>query len=101
MKLLVRPKFYEDITREELYLWEHAGADTCDRWHESLWKTIEFLAARPLVGRARTDLKFTGIRSWRVDDFERWLVFYGVRENDLILFRVVSGTINLYALTFE
>ncbi len=101
MKLLVRPKFYEDITREEIYLLEHAGEETADRWHESLWRTIEFLATQPLVGRARTDLKFTGIRSWRVDDFERWLVFYGVRRNDLILFRVVSGTTNLYALTFE
>ena len=98
MKLLVRPKFYEDTSREELYLLEHAGEVTAERWHESLWVTIKFLALHPVAGRERRDLKLGGIRSWRVNDFERWLVFYGVRGGDLILFRVVSGSMNLYAL---
>ena len=101
MKLLARPKFYEDIAREELYLLEHAGPEIADRWHESLWDTIEFLESHPAAGRVRPDLKFTGIRTWRVNDFERWLIFYGQRGKDLILFRVIAGAVNLYALKFD
>ncbi len=41
-----------------------------------------------------------GIRSWRVNDFERWLIFYGVRDDILVLYRVVSGTMNLPKLRF-
>ena len=101
MKLLAHPKFYEDIAREELYLLEHADAEIADRWHESLWDTIDFLDAHPIAGRARPDLRYKGIRAWRVNDFERWLIFYGLRGSDLILCRVIFGTMNLYALKFD
>jgi plasmid stabilization system protein ParE len=87
-----------DVAREELYLLEHAGAEIADAWHEALWDTLDFLSRTPFAGRARKDLKFPGIRSWRVTHFDRWIIFYGVREEDLIFYRVVSGTMNLYAL---
>ena len=101
MNLRVRPAFYLDVAAEELWLLEHAGSEIADRWHESLWKTIQFLRRDPLVGRVRRDLKHSGIRSWRVKDFERWLIFYGVRDRMLVLYRVTSGTMNLYELQFE
>ena|SRR6266496_996099 len=96
----VRPSFYFDIAQEELWLLEHAGAETADRWHESLWATIEFLEQHPLIGRELRDLKHIGIRSWRIKGFERWLIFYGVNDDVLVLYRVVSGTMNLIALPF-
>lgn len=98
MNLFFRPQFLADIAREELYLLAHAGAEIAEAWHEALWETIRFLNPTPLAGRARMDLKHSGIRSWRVAKFERWLVFYGVRGEDLIFYRVASGTMNLYAL---
>jgi len=101
MRILVRPAFYQDITREELWLLEHAGAEIADDWHEKLWTAIQFLEANPEIGRLRFDLDANGIRSWRVKGFERWLVFYGRREDVLILFRVVSGTMNLPLLRFD
>jgi hypothetical protein len=101
MNLLHRPAFYEDMAREEIWLLEHAGAEIADRWHESVVGTIAFLDEHPLFGRARRDLDFPGIRSWGVQGFRRWVVFYGVRGDDLILFRVISGTINLYVLGFD
>ena len=101
MNFFYRPKFLEDVAREEHYLLEHAGAEIVNAWHESLWDTLAFLEDHPLAGRARLDLKHSGVRSWRMERFERWIVFYGVRENDVILYRVVSGTMNLYALDFN
>ena len=95
----VRPAFYDDITREELWLLEHTDAQTADRWHAALWDTIYFLEQHPLIGRPRTDLAHRGIRSWRIKAFERWLIFYSVRDNVLVLLRVVSGTMDLAGLT--
>lgn len=101
MKWRVRPAFYLDIAQEELWLLEHAGPEIADRWHESLWKTIEFLDQHPFIGRERRDLKHRGIRSWRLKEFERWLIFYSVRDDVLVLYRVVSGTMNLAELRFK
>jgi hypothetical protein len=101
MKRRARPAFYLDIAEEERWLLEHAGAEIADRWHESLWKIIELLEQHPFITRERRELKHRGIRSWRVEDFERWLIFYGVRDDVLVLYRVLSGTMNLFKLRFE
>jgi plasmid stabilization system protein ParE len=101
MKIHVRPAFYADIAHEELWLLEHAGAAVADRWHEALWETIRFLERQPRLGRLRRDLRHPGVRSWRIKEFPRWLVFYGEREETLILYRVVSGTMNLPALPMD
>jgi plasmid stabilization system protein ParE len=101
MSRLVRPAFYDDLAREELWLLEHAGAEIADRWHEAVWRTLDYLVAHPGFGRQRRDLKFPGIRSWLVIDFERWVIFYGVRDHDLVFYRIVSGTMNVYALRFD
>jgi len=99
MKRLVRPSFYLDTARAELWLLEHAGGEIADRWHEALWRTIEFLAPHPFVGREGPDLSHRGIRSWRVKGFERWLIFYGARDSALVLYRVVSGPVCIYCGT--
>jgi plasmid stabilization system protein ParE len=101
MTLFYRPKFLEDMAREEVWLMEHASATVADRWHEAVVRTIHTLAANPYFGRARTDLEFQGVRSWLVEDFPRWVIFYGVRDDALIFYRVVSGTMNLQVLRFD
>jgi plasmid stabilization system protein ParE len=101
MKIRIRPAFYHDMEREELWLLEHAGSEIADRWHDNLWHTLAFLQKHPLIGRARKDLRFSGIRSWRVSEFDRWVVFYGVRDDVLVIYRVVSGTMNLSVIQFD
>jgi len=101
MKANVRPAFYADLEREQGWLLEHVGAELADRWHEAVWQTILFLAANPHLGRLRKDLKFEGVRSWRVTHFHRWLIFYGVSEDAIRLYRVVGGEMDLTALTFD
>jgi len=101
MKARVRPSFYLDIAAQELWLLEHAGSEITDRWHEELWNSIEFLERHPLIGRERLDLKRKGIRSWRIQGFERWLIFYTVETDAIILCRVVSGMLDLRLLKFD
>jgi len=98
MNVIVRPQFYRDVEEEVYWLLEKAGAEVAQQWHNALWQTIELLTTQPQIGRERKDLKQPGIRSWRVQNFTRWLIFYGVREPDLILYRVRSGLMNLRVL---
>ncbi|HEY3852971.1 MAG TPA: type II toxin-antitoxin system RelE/ParE family toxin [Verrucomicrobiae bacterium] len=101
MKRRVRPAFYRDMAEQELWLLENAGPEVADRWHEALWKAIDFLEQQPFIGRERHDLKHPRVRSWRIKHFERWLIFYGVRDDALIFYRVVSGTTNLFQLRIK
>ncbi len=101
MTLRARPAFYEDVAREQWGLLDRAGAEIAEAWRVALLETIEFLKKYPMVGRERRDLKHPGIRSWRVNRFGRWLLFYGVRDDVLILHRVIYGTMDLPQVKFD
>jgi plasmid stabilization system protein ParE len=98
VNVFVRPLFYEDIAEEVYWLLGQAGVEVAEHWHESVWQTVEDLRLSPFLGRKRADLKYPGVRSWRVEHFTRWLIFYGIREDALVLYRVRSGSMNLAAL---
>jgi|SRR5208282_5795964 plasmid stabilization system protein ParE len=101
MKVIVRPQFYLDIEEEVYWLLANAGKEVSQRWHDAVWHTIELLQAHPQLGRERNDLKQPGIRSWRVKYFTRWLIFYALREESLVLYRVRSGLMNLTRLEMQ
>jgi toxin ParE1/3/4 len=63
---------------------------------EAIDCTIENLALQPLKGRLR---KFRGkdlknIRSWRVDDFENYLIFYRFAAMRLEILRIKHGAMD-------
>ena len=101
MELITCPRFYLDVVEEVEYLARKADSETAERWHTALDQTIRQLLRHPEIGRQRTDLQPAGIRSWRVNRFRRWLIFYALRENALVLLRVRYGMIDLPALEFE
>jgi plasmid stabilization system protein ParE len=101
MELVIRPQFYLDVAEEVENLARRANPQTAVRWHAAVERTIKQLALHPRIGRQRTDLKPAGIRSWRVDHFRRWLIFYEVRESRVVLLRVRYGMMDLAALEFE
>jgi plasmid stabilization system protein ParE len=97
MNVIVRPQFYLDIEEEVHWLFQNAGGEIAQRWHHALWQTVEMLKAHPQAGRVRKDLKQPGIRSWRINGFPRWLVFYSA-DKKLALCRVRSGFMDLTRL---
>ncbi len=101
MRLVTRPRFYLDVAEEIEKLARRAGANTAARWDEGVRRTIKQLSAHPHLGRKRTDLKPPTIRSWRVQGFPRWLIFYRVEEGNLLLLRVRYGAMDLPALEME
>ena len=66
------------------------------RFLKNIDRTVEKLALQPLKGRLRrfrgTDLK--NIRSWRVDDFENYLIFYRFAKMRLEILRIKHGAMN-------
>ena len=70
--------------------------DAALRFLEAVDHTVENLALQPLKGRLRhfrgRDLK--NIRSWRVDDFEDYLIFYRFTQPRLEILRVKHGAMN-------
>jgi plasmid stabilization system protein ParE len=100
-RALKRPRFLLDLAEELTWLNEHAGPEVAERWYQSLKETIQFLEQHPLIGRPRKDLTPAGIRSWRVKNFPRWLLFYTVRDGQVVLLRVRSGTMNLVVLAMN
>jgi toxin ParE1/3/4 len=70
--------------------------DAALRFLAAIDQTIEGLALQPLKGRLR---KFRGrdlknIRSWRVDGFENYLVFYRFSRQRLEVLRIKHGAMD-------
>lgn len=101
MILNVRPLFYLDVAEEVAYLAENAGSDVALRWSQAVWATVAKLNRIPELGRLRLDLPFPGVRSWRVDKFGRWLIFYAARPKGPVFYRVRHGSVNLLKVDFN
>jgi toxin ParE1/3/4 len=90
-----RPRFLLDLAEELSRLNEKAGPEVAESWYEALESTIHELEQHPHLGRERKDLSPKGVRSWRVTGFSRWLVFYRVEDDSIVLYRVRQGMMNL------
>ena len=102
MSVAKRPRFLLDLAEELTWLKDNAGIDVAERWYIALLATIQFIHKNPHVGRERKDLEPAGIRSWRISDFPRWLIFYGITDDKTVVFyRVRSGTMNLVVMKIE
>ena len=78
------------------YIREH-NPDAALRFLKAIDRTVDGLALQPLKGRLR---KFRGkdlkdIRSWRVDDFESYLIFYRFSPPQLEILRIKHGAMDL------
>ncbi len=101
MRLLRRPRFYADVAEEVEYLATLGGPELALRWSRALEDTIQQLLRQPKVGRPRPDLTPRGVRSWRMERFRRWLVFYQLEGKSLVLLRVRYGMMDLSSLKLD
>lgn len=77
------------------YIQSH-NPDAALRFLESVDATVQGLALQPLKGRLRkfrgADLR--GIRSWRVEHFENYLIFYRLIRTRLEILRIKHGAMD-------
>jgi plasmid stabilization system protein ParE len=102
VKAVKRPQFLLDLAEELTWLRDKAGPEVAGRWYDNLQATIQFIRKNPYLGRERRDLTPAGIRSWRLEEFPRWLIFYGIIEGrTLVFYRIRSGTMNLVVMKMD
>jgi plasmid stabilization system protein ParE len=52
------------------------------RFTRAVRETCDFLSNKPYLGRLRPEFGIEGLRSWRVEGFSRYLIFYVRRQRD-------------------
>ncbi len=73
----------------------HGNPAAARSFLEAAYDTFEFLAQNPGVGRVRFDLGFPEVRSWRVEGFRRYLIFYREIPGGVQIWRLLHGSRDL------
>jgi len=98
MKLVFGSLFEQDFAELISRFASEASQEVATHFEDNTCDLIRLLLKNPELGRLRKDLNPAGIRSFRVRGFDRYLLFYQVRGEDLILLRLCYGGMNLQAL---
>jgi plasmid stabilization system protein ParE len=101
MKLVFGSLFEQDFAELVSRFATEASRDVATRFEQNTCDLVQLLSKNPELGRPRKDLKPAGIRSFRIHGFDRYLLFYQVRGEDLILLRLRYGGMNLQALFLQ
>lgn len=67
------------------------------RFAQAFKSTVNLLSGMPHLGRLRPDIGAPETRSWRVQGFRNYLLFYEVLPDRVRLLRVLHGTRDLQA----
>jgi toxin ParE1/3/4 len=95
VKTLFRPQFWIDLEEGVSYLAEKASPEIAQRWHAEVLATVTRMEQQPGLGRLRTDLKPSDIRSLVLRRYPRYLLFYRWSEDTLEVLRIKHGMMDL------
>ena len=83
----------EDLS--DVFAWIAQGdIEVAENFLETAENTFQFIARNPGIGRDRFELA-VGLRSWRISNFENYLVFYRIQNETLQIVRVLHGARDL------
>lgn len=98
MRLVFNSVFEADFAELVVHFAAVGGPDLSRRFEDEVCRLAELLLRHPELGRARHDLKPEGIRSFRLKRFQNYLLFYQIKGDELILWRLRYGGMNLPVL---
>ena len=96
MKVVLRARALKDLQSIYAFVLEQ-DRDAADHFLTSFDDELKLLSAHPFLGRKRY-FKQSGIRSWRIRGFEKFLIFYRPTERHLDVIRVLHGARDIAAL---
>ena len=98
-RIVLRPEVPDDLRDIVAYL-EGASTSAADRFVESVFAALDDLAAMPGLGSPKRFrvAGITGVRSWWVPAFKKYLIFYQVTDEAIIVLAVVHGARNIRKL---
>jgi len=72
-----------------------ASPETSSRWERAVTRLTELLQKHPELGRIRRDLRPRGIRTFVIEEFPDFLLFYRITPTEIIFLRVRYGGMDL------
>jgi toxin ParE1/3/4 len=89
----VLPAADGDLDEQAAYLAEHASLEVALRFYDAAATTFESIARMPGIGERWPSAvpRLDGLRVWRVQGFERHLIFYRPTESGIDIVRVLHG----------
>lgn len=94
MILLKRPAFFRDVDLCSFRI-ARDNPDAARRLISAAEATCEQIRNHPKIGHQEGFRKHAGIRSWRVEGFEKYLIFYRVNTESVEILRLLHGSRNL------
>ncbi len=98
MRLVFNSVFEADFAELVVYFASAGRAGLLQQFEDEVCRLTQLLLQHPELGRARHDLRPEGVRSFRLKGFRKYLLFYQVRGEELILLRLRYGGMNLPTL---
>ena len=89
-----------DLVEVYVYLAEHAGIETAERFLSNADESFSDLARHPGMGTTLSllDPKLTGLRKWQIDGFEKFLIFYLPLRDGVSIVRVLHAAQDWWGL---
>lgn len=96
-EITITPEADRELDHQADYYISQRTPETAERWYDQSHATFRFLATNPGFGTAwptrRRDL--AGVRTWLVDGFDQFIVFYRPVEGGIEILHVLRGTRDL------
>ncbi len=95
-----RPAARRDLIAHTACLIENAGEAVADRFLSHAEASFDDLAGQPMMGAKLTTRHpaLTGMRKWRVKEFDNYLVFYLPRPDGVSIVRVLHAAQDWWSL---
>lgn len=89
-----------DLVEHYVYLGEHAGLQTAERFLANADASFADLSRNPGLGSPLSlgSPKLAGLRKWRVPGFEKFLIFYLPRPDGVSILRVLHAAEDWWTL---
>ena len=98
MKITFSSVFEADFADLITYFAREVSPELSVRFENRMIQAVELIAGTPEIGRRRKELKPSDLRSFRVEGFDSYLIFYQVRADDVLFIRVLHGAMDLPAV---
>lgn len=88
-----RPVARRDLIAHYRYLAENAGEVVADRFLSQAEASFDDLLKQPRIGSPLTlrHPELVGMRKWRINDFDNYLIFYLPRPDGISIVRVLHS----------
>jgi|SRR5581483_5694347 len=90
-RALVRPAAKRDLVLHFAYLAENSSLAVARRFLAAVRHSFAELARMPHIGAPNKLKKFPRLRMWRVEGFEKYLIFYEPIEGKAEIMRVIHA----------